>query len=70
MCTDFPGFQDKNGRNCNETMKSGKCKDGKPLKSPFGKPGYYHDLHDDANSEGFSTLDACCGCGGGIQKSE
>lgn len=62
MCTDFPGFQDKEGRNCNNTMKSGKCKDGKPTR--------FSNLHNTVNSEGFSALDACCSCGGGIQKSE
>ena len=64
MCTDFPGFQDKEGRNCNGTMNSGSCKDGKPILDSI------LDLQYDANSEGFSALDACCGCGGGIQKSE
>ena len=46
-------------------METRLCKDGKPiLDSRFSNLQY------DANSEGFSALDACCVCGGGIQKSE
>ena len=40
-------------------MKFGNCKDGIPAKVAE------EDLRSDANSDGISVLDACCGCGGG-----
>ena len=60
-CVDFPGFtilHDEDGTSCNKTMKEEDCKDGKPNREGLEQ---YHD------SQGYSVLDACCGCGGGIK---
>ena len=67
-CIDFPGFQDKERRTCYRSKYSDNlCKDGKPFsQGPYAKAIF--DRY--ANSDGFSALDACCVCGGGIQKSK
>ena len=39
-------------------MNFGNCEHGEPLLS-------IQQLHDEANSDGISVLEACCACGGG-----
>ena len=60
MCTDFPNYY-INGIHCNEVLEEGYCKDGKLIDDS---------LNIEANSDGYSILDACCECGGGIGKSD
>ena len=55
-CTDMPNFKDRWGTTCEQTMKFGNCKDGKPVKYSAAE------LRKDANSDGISVMDACCGC--------
>ena len=59
-CKNLPGFKDKWGTTCERTMEDGNCKNGKPWGIPAEELG-----QKDANSDGVSVLDACCGCGGG-----
>ena len=55
-CKDDPEFRDKYDTSCQLTYFYGNCKDGKPAKISAA------DLRLDANSDGVSAMDACCGC--------
>ena len=57
-CIDIPNYKDKYGTTCSQTVNFGNCKHGEPLLS-------IQQLHDEANSDGVSVLEACCACGGG-----
>ena len=62
-CIDFPGFtilEHEDGTSCNETMKAGDCKYGKPIRE--GLESWWR-----LDTQGYSVLDACCVCGGGIK---
>ena len=62
-CNDFPGWIDSDGWDCAEYSRYDQC---------GGNKGWDDDYYpiEYANAQGYSAIDACCACGGGLGEGE